>query len=113
MDFHQEDELADGTIEICSICQEDIEDGDSLDACSNCKNLFHPGCIEPWLEEGHRKNKYVALLRQLGLEGLMGQQDLHNYCICPLCRKPWLAIEGYRYKQGDTRKQAASLLLIC
>ena len=76
MDFHQEDEFADGAIEICSICQEGLEDGDSLDACSNCKNLFHPGCIEPWLEEGHRQNKNVALRQQFELARLMGQHDL-------------------------------------
>ena len=33
----------------CSVCQEDVEEGERVRVIGNCQHGFHAKCIEPWL----------------------------------------------------------------
>ena len=34
----------------CTICQEDLREGDRIRAVLRCQHMFHSACVDPWLE---------------------------------------------------------------
>ncbi|KAE8722090.1 Detected protein of unknown function [Hibiscus syriacus] len=37
----------------CAICLECIEDGEEIRELGNCRHLYHRGCIDGWIDQGH------------------------------------------------------------
>uniref|UniRef100_A0ACD5YQ95 Uncharacterized protein n=1 Tax=Avena sativa TaxID=4498 RepID=A0ACD5YQ95_AVESA len=52
-------DLESGTDKLCSVCLEDLEDGEMVRQLPTCKHLFHVECIDMWL---------------------------HSHTTCPVCR---------------------------
>jgi hypothetical protein len=52
-------DLESGSSKLCSVCLEDLEDGEMVRQLPTCKHLFHVDCIDMWL---------------------------HSHSTCPVCR---------------------------
>ncbi|KAF7083284.1 hypothetical protein CFC21_087093 [Triticum aestivum] len=48
-----------GSAQLCSVCLEDLEDGEMVRELPSCKHIFHVECIDMWL---------------------------HSHTTCPICR---------------------------
>jgi len=38
------------TNETCTVCMVDLKEREEVVELPQCKHLYHPGCIQPWLE---------------------------------------------------------------
>ena len=78
---------ADLHIQMCAICMDTVDDGESLATVTPCEHQFHSECLDMW----------VATLVDRRQDAEDRRQDAEdpNAPTCPLCR---MAIENVRWE---------------
>jgi hypothetical protein len=67
----------------CSICMEDLAEGERVRAVRSCQHLFHAACVEPWLL---------------------------SHGTCPMCRSAAVAVQAAPAALSSTTEAIQSLL---
>ena len=65
-----------GEVGICTICQDNLEDGEQLRAISKCQHSFHIKCIDKWLS----KRAECPLCRAAIIDVAKVQEIYSNVC---------------------------------
>ena len=65
-----------GEVGICTICQDNLEDGEQLRAISKCQHSFHIKCIDKWLS----KRAECPLCRAAIIDVARVQEIYTNVC---------------------------------